>query len=532
MTQKVLERLHPEWRADLARLERRAAALQSDALPSARRVRQPIRTPGDIRNAFDAITYSKGATLLGMFEGWVGEDRFRRGVQSYLSRHAHGTATAADFLETLGQAGDRNLAAAFQSFLDQPGIPEVTVALRCEAASSPVFELEQRRFLPRAFRTQGASPEERWGIPIRLEVATKEGMKEFRVLLDQKRGRLELPDGTPCPQVWFGNASGVGYYLVRPGDQELEPFLSPSTPLEVGERFAFLTDLRLLVVSGELSADAVLKGLEPWIRASERQLVEAAAGIVRTVRRWVPEERTEAYAAWVRRQFGPQLEALGRLPAPGEPEDRALLRNHLIRLLAGEGADRELRAWARERVLTGFEDPAVVPAAVRSAVLKAAAAGGDERLWDWILERARREPNRRLRQELLVALGQFEDLSLLARSWGVLLDPAWDIRDALAMLQELPASPQVRSGFQTWIEQNLDPLLSRLPEQLRARIPGWSAELCSKQDGARLRAILEPKLSQEPGFERNLNLALETIEMCAAAAPIQRAALDRFFTAN
>ncbi len=528
MTHKVLERVHPEWRADLSRLERRSAAMGSDALPSARRVRQPIRSSGDIRNAFDAITYSKGASLLSMFEGWVGEEGFRQAVRTYLGRHAHGTATAMDFLETLGKVTDPKLASSFTRFLDQAGIPEVAATLRCETGRAPVFELEQRRFLPQAFRFSGATSEELWEIPVRLRVATEQGMEEFRILLDQRRGRLELPEGTPCPTAWFGNATGRGYYLVRTGSKELGQQLDPATPLEVGERFALLTEVRLRMGAGELPADEALRGLQPWSRAPERQLVEASASIVRAARRWVPEDRVGAFAAWVRGQFRPQLEYLGLLPVPGELEDWSLLRNQLIRLLAREGTDSQLRAWAKERLYAGWENPAAVPAAVRSAVLEAAAAGGEGRLWEEIVERARREANRRWRQQLLSALGQFEDPALLVRSWGLLLDPSWDIRDALGILQELPSSAHASRAFLAWFEQSLDVLLSRLPEQLRARVPGWAAGLCSKEEGARLRTLLEPRLSRDPGFERNLNLALETIEICASAAPVQQAALLRF----
>ena len=38
----------------------------------------------DIFNAFDRITYQKGATVIGMFEGWIGEESFRSGVRNYL----------------------------------------------------------------------------------------------------------------------------------------------------------------------------------------------------------------------------------------------------------------------------------------------------------------------------------------------------------------------------------------------------------------------------------------------------------------
>ena len=42
-----------------------------DTLMSARKIRQPIESKDDINNAFDNITYSKGAAVIGMFENWM-----------------------------------------------------------------------------------------------------------------------------------------------------------------------------------------------------------------------------------------------------------------------------------------------------------------------------------------------------------------------------------------------------------------------------------------------------------------------------
>ncbi len=81
-----------------SRLQGRSNALAADSLVTARRIRQPIENAGDIRTAFDGITYGKGAAVLAMTEEWLGRDVFQRGIQRYLRAHAGGTATAKDFL--------------------------------------------------------------------------------------------------------------------------------------------------------------------------------------------------------------------------------------------------------------------------------------------------------------------------------------------------------------------------------------------------------------------------------------------------
>jgi len=61
-------------------------------------------------DAFDSITYVKGEAVVRMFESWLGEDVFRKGVQRYLGRHAWGNATAADFLAALSAKAGRDVA--------------------------------------------------------------------------------------------------------------------------------------------------------------------------------------------------------------------------------------------------------------------------------------------------------------------------------------------------------------------------------------------------------------------------------------
>src|SRR5262249_30543973 len=107
MQTKAIERWAPSWGMRAARVEARDRAAEADTLVNARVVRQPVDSYGDVWNAFDAITYEKGASVLRMFEVWVGEEPFRRGVQRYLRSHADGNATTDDFLAAISASADK-----------------------------------------------------------------------------------------------------------------------------------------------------------------------------------------------------------------------------------------------------------------------------------------------------------------------------------------------------------------------------------------------------------------------------------------
>src|SRR5262249_40448563 len=71
---------------------------------------------------------------------------FRAGVRRYLEAHANGNATTKDFLAAIGAAAGKDVAPAFASFLDQPGLPAVRIEADCSAGAK--LRLAQERFVP------------------------------------------------------------------------------------------------------------------------------------------------------------------------------------------------------------------------------------------------------------------------------------------------------------------------------------------------------------------------------------------------
>src|ERR1017187_5978786 len=97
MSSRILAEWQPDWNTRLTDLETKFGAMASDSLVTARQIRQSIEAKDDIANAFDGITYEKGAAVIRMFEVWIGERQFRSGVTGYLKHYAFRNATANDF---------------------------------------------------------------------------------------------------------------------------------------------------------------------------------------------------------------------------------------------------------------------------------------------------------------------------------------------------------------------------------------------------------------------------------------------------
>ncbi|HEU0204243.1 MAG TPA: M1 family metallopeptidase [Burkholderiaceae bacterium] len=94
MAVKASDDLNPAWRVRVRDRLYREPALVRDATDATRAIAEPPAHESSIFEVFDDITYDKGGTVLGMFEGHLGAEVFRDGLRRYLAAHRFSNATA------------------------------------------------------------------------------------------------------------------------------------------------------------------------------------------------------------------------------------------------------------------------------------------------------------------------------------------------------------------------------------------------------------------------------------------------------
>lgn len=94
---KGVNHISPEWSMmDQFILDKTQPALDLDALTSSHPININVNDPKEIEAIFDMISYSKGASILNMLEGFLCEDVLRSGLNDYLNSHAYGNADTKD----------------------------------------------------------------------------------------------------------------------------------------------------------------------------------------------------------------------------------------------------------------------------------------------------------------------------------------------------------------------------------------------------------------------------------------------------
>ena len=514
---KITDRFEPSWGVKIRGMISRGEAMSNDSLTSARKIRQPIENNSDIINAFDSITYTKGGAVLGMFESWMGEERFRLGVRRYLEKFAHGNATAADFLAELAAQGGEQAGPAFATFLDQAGVPLVSMRLQCDSKGSDLH-LAQQRFLP--LGSAGASAQT-WQVPVCVRYTADGGAQRACTLMKTDTAVMTL--GRACSTSL--HADTARYYRTQYRGDLLQRIARPRS---VAETVAFIGDLDALAHSGTLSLSRALQAVQPFVKSANRHVAQALVTMIARVRPAVPEGLQENEAHWIRSLFGNRAHSLGLNPKPRESEEARQLRPILIKLVADEGDDRKLGMQAVVLAKRWLQDRRAIDGSMVQTVLESAARHGERELFDLFRAEARKTRDRRERRYLFSALGSFRGPVLTEAALGLLLSDDHDIREAMQIAWTMSGNARTGNVAYEFMKRHFDVLVERSQRDAAAQFPRWGSQLCDEGGRADMEAFFRERIGKFTGGPRILAQTLEKITLCAAFKSGQQASLAEF----
>jgi alanyl aminopeptidase len=530
---KILAGWKPEWNSRLSDLDggrhTKFGVMRSDSLVTARQIRQPIASKDDISNAFDGITYAKGSAVIRMFESWMGESQFQKGVNSYLTRYSYKNARVNDFLDSIASAGRPQLPRAFSTFLEQPGFPEISVELNCDG--SPRVKLSQARYLPIG-STGGQS--QHWQTPVCLRYQTASGLQSECFLLDAASAEFPLSKASSCPAYISANDNASGFYVARYGGDLLSKLVEHASSLTAAERITLLHDLVAIVNGGHAKISTALQASQPFADAPEREVSGQLQAFVGSVRKLLPPEILPNYERYVRKLFGPRAAELGWSAKPGDDDEIRLLRTTLVPFVARQGGDASLQAEARRLAGGWLTNRKGVDADMLAPVLSTAAWSGGQDLFDSLLHALKSTEDPQQRQIILGGLQSFHDPKIVRKSFALWLDPSLDIRETFGPPPHGPEDRQTEKLAFEFLEANYDALVKRLPSgaglDYRALLPFLGGSLCDESSQQEFVAFFQDRVKDYVGGSRNYANTLESIRLCEARRAAQTADVAQFFS--
>ncbi len=504
---RVADTLHPEWKYGKEAVYGVGNAMQADRIKSARKIRQPIETEGDIETAFDGITYQKGAAVISTVERWMGAKTFQSKVKAYMLAHANGNATSTQFFEAFGTFEKTSVRDVFVGFTDTTGIPLIGAEKQCEAGRSKPGKNNIRFTVSRyESRPPGSSAgEASWKIPICYRLANgKEGC-----LLSNET--LALPDDVSCEAPVQLNRGGLGYYLVDVSAAELDGRFAAAQSSE--ERITFARELSYAITSGRIDFGAVLPSAEKWMQVEDWPWRRALAGILNKVDRWrLPASLQGEYGLFIARAIGPVAKQVGWQPQPGESPDITAIRPLLLSVMVTEAESKEFIEQAGGYAAAFFSgkkpsfevSEIALPLAVESQPTVFFAKSKTR----WMAEK-----DVAVRRMLQDAMQSVRVPELAQQAAQIALNPKLDARETASFWYGHPLTAKTRFDF---AEKNAVGMFERLPAKRGGSrvISALGGGLCDPQGAERLEAFFRPRLAELTGGERYLKQTKERILDC------------------
>lgn len=531
MELKVIDAWKPESESKLHGLSYRQFVMEEDSLGSARAVRQPVLTDGDVIEAFDGITYIKGAAVIGMLETWLGPDTFRDGVRAYLRAHEHKNATHGDLFASLGRVSGKDVAQVASTFLDQSGVPLVRAALSCDAGAAPKVTLTQAPYTP-----VGRTPSSQtWKIPVCINHEGADPKKPSCALLEGSSVEMPLPtDGAGqarCPKWIHPNAGEAGYYRYALAPADWDKLVGAADALDVRERLGLLGAARSLVQSGDLGADKMVDLIAALKKARHPLLVhEMVVGLdwlSRTVVDPAARPKLDAFAVQV---LNPIARDLGWTPRPKDTSAEKDLRKTLfgaLGVMARDPAARKMADKMGPRYLADpkSEDPNMGPIALGIWAMSA-----DEARWNELVKRLATADSPEHRHAILEALSAVESPALLQKSLDLALTDKVKVQDTMVIV--IPALHRAATApvAWAWLKDNVAALKTKLPPLIFGGIGGVVAGACDAKMKDEMTAFLQGVLKGVEGSDRAFRQGQLAAQLCIDVRGRERERLTKRLT--
>jgi aminopeptidase 2 len=247
-----------------------ARGIRLDSMRSSHPIEVDVKSPSEVSQIFDAISYSKGASVIRMLSSYLGQKVFQNGVIKYLKKHAYSNATTLDLWAALGEASKQDVAKLMYSWTREMGFPLLNVT---KEEYDPInkkmtLRLSQDRFLASGDMTAEESKSAPvWSVPI--AVSSHLSNVETVHLFSEKSGAIVFPfeDG---PDAYYKlNTSVTGFYRVNYTDEGIARLRSAIPHLNKKDRIGVLSDVFALAKSGVGSTSQVLDLLSGFLAEEE-----------------------------------------------------------------------------------------------------------------------------------------------------------------------------------------------------------------------------------------------------------------------
>ena len=511
MGNKAIDIAYPDQNYDRVTLNASLGAMNIDTLSTTRKVREPLARSENVMDQFDGITYRKGGGVLDMFESYVGEEAFQKGVRLHMERYADDVATGDDFFQSIADgSGNPDVVDAMKSFVDQPGLPIVKGKTSFENGLTKVT-FTQSRYAPLGSKTQQGQS---WQIPVCAKFGYGQTSVKKCELMKDRTVTLSSKDNAD----WImPNENGSGYYRFTMDSRAWDKLIANLDKLNTREALSAQDSLVAAYRAGEVESAVFLKGLEAFAKHPEYDVASGAGALLGfmdseldaedDVARLVHDMFAERYAANVGKDT-----VEGNLLVP-------TLASRLVYLGQDGKLTSEMAAKGAAYLgLNAKADKTAIPPNLAGLALAQAMKANGEAAYAPLLELAT-NGSAFEKGVALRALTETTDKTIAAKLRNLALseDSPLTGRQANSLVGGLIRSDIHGDATWAWFKDKFVTFVERkVPDVRLGGMPSFGNGFCSSARRNEVRAFFTSQADIIPGYERNLAQTLERIELCAA----------------
>src|SRR3989338_8572488 len=305
----AVDKLFPKWDIwtqfstnDLGR------ALRLDALLHTHPIEIPVHHPDEIGEIFDEVSYSKGASIIRMLAGYLGEKDFRDGLRYYLKKHSYKNTETIHLWQAFEKVSKKPVARMMHNWTSKPGYPVIKAQM-----INGKINFSQSRFFASPLSKIKSKDKTKWEIPISVQ---------------KNKNWLKV------------NIGETGFYRTAYSSKLLEKLKIPikNKLLPSWDRLGIIRDLFALAEAGEVPTTDALNFLSAYKKEDNYTVwVEVATGLSKLGRLLVKTNIKEKLDKMTIELFSPTLYRLGWNKKNKESNTDALLRSLSISMLVEAG---------------------------------------------------------------------------------------------------------------------------------------------------------------------------------------------------
>ncbi len=498
--------LFPDWQMWTQFIvDEQQQAMKLDSLDNTHPIEVPVHHPDEIRTIFDAISYSKGASVIHQLHSYIGADNFKKGLHDYLTKHAYKNTDTKDLWAAFGEASGKDVAKFMHAWTSLPGYP----LLQVESKDDKIH-IEQSRFYsdPNA----KAHNEHMWPIPLNTQNSDTP---------DLLSGQKQSFNWKINKAILFNKNRG-GFYRTSYGDDLLR-LLTPdihSKTIEPLDRLGLLLDMFESSKAGKTSTVSVLELLNSYSDEDNAVVWTAIASMLGSIRLvHGSDELRDAVKPFVRKLVKSEYTRLGWDKHKKDSYFDQLERPTILGLLASADEPEIIKKCHDLFELVSKQDNKQdldIDPDLRGIVFSTVARLGDAETFDKLLSMHKTAHLSEDKLNFAGALTDFKQPELIEKALGLIKTDVVRLQDVSYWIAYSFMNHHARAATWQWLQDNWQWLQDNLGNDLSfSRTPLYAARVNSDAKfAAEYKTFFEPRMS--PSLERSYKQGLEMISWQSA----------------